>query len=78
MVEAVDKNSLNMFKQVMGALSHTTELDEEHLKTITLELKRIQAKLPVKPREGCNGCGKKKKEFLKLQNEIHKNTEVVS
>lgn len=78
MGDSVDKNSLNMFKQVMGALSHTTELDEEHLRAITLELQRIQAKLPVKPREGCGGCGKKKKEFLKLKNEILKNTEVVS
>jgi hypothetical protein len=65
----MDKFSLTMFKQVLSALSHMKELDDEHLKLVDSEIKRIRANLAPTPKKGCSGCGKKKQEFLKLQHE---------
>ena len=45
---SMDKNSKNMLKQVLGALSHMTSLDVEGKNKINAELDRIENKLPVK------------------------------
>ena len=62
----MDKQSLNMFNEVMSALSHMKDIDEKHEKTIIAEVARIKNGEPApKKKEVVEDADKIAKSFSK-------------
>jgi len=71
----MNKYSVEMFRQIMGAFSHMTSIDEPSIQAIQAEIKRISTQQPnviLPAKKPC--CGKKLKELLKVVKVENENT----